>query len=83
MFCGSTSYVHEWLYKGCGYCTDLSGPCTVVDLRRVQGMHAPGGPNSFNFMQFLGKFGKIVCWPPRGLAPPPRGIPGSATAAVW
>ena len=28
----------------------------------------PGGPNSFNFMQFLGKFGKIVCW-----RPPPRG----------
>ena len=27
----------------------------------------PGGPNSFNFMQFLGKFGKIVCWrPPLG-----------------
>ena len=26
-----------------------------------------GGPNSFNFMQFLGKFGKIVCWrPPLG-----------------
>ena len=24
----------------------------------------PGGPNSFNFMQFLGKFGKIVCWCP-------------------
>ena len=23
--------------------------------------HAPGGPNSFNFMHFLGKFGKIVC----------------------
>ena len=23
-----------------------------------------GGPNSFNFMQFLGKFGKIVCWRP-------------------
>ena len=22
----------------------------------------PWGPNSFNFMQFLGKFGKIVCW---------------------
>ena len=22
----------------------------------------PGGPNSFNFMQFLGKFDKIVCW---------------------
>ena len=27
----------------------------------------PGGPNSFNFMQFLGNFGKIVCWrPPLG-----------------
>ena len=25
-----------------------------------------GGPNSFNFMQFLGKFGKIVCWLPPG-----------------
>ena len=24
----------------------------------------PRGPNSFNFMQFLGKFGKIVCWRP-------------------
>ena len=39
-------------------------------------------PNSFNFMQFLGKFGKIVCWRPPSageLAPPPRGNPGSAT----
>ena len=26
----------------------------------------PGGPNSFNFMQFLGKYGKIVCWRPPG-----------------
>ena len=25
-------------------------------------LDAPGGPNSFNFMQFLGKFDKIVCW---------------------
>ena len=24
----------------------------------------PGAPNSFNFMQFLGKFGAIVCWRP-------------------
>ena len=23
----------------------------------------PVGSNSFNFMQFLGKFGKIMCWP--------------------
>ena len=43
----------------------------------------PGGPNSFNFMQFLGKFGKIVCWhPPGELAPPPRGNPRSATDKV-
>ena len=29
-------------------------------------MGPPGGPNSFNFMQFLGKFGKFLC-----LRPPP------------
>ena len=52
----------------------------VADLRGAQGTHPPGGPNSFNFMQFLGNFGKIVCWrPPGELVPPPRGNPGSAT----
>ena len=53
----------------------------VADLRGARGTRAPpGGPNSFNFMQFLGKFGKIVCWrPPGELAPPPWGNPGSAT----
>ena len=40
----------------------------------------PQGPNSFKFMQFMGKFGKIVCSPPpRGLTPPPRGNSGSVT----
>ena len=39
----------------------------------------PGGPNSFHFMQFLGNFGKIVCWrPPWGVGAP-RGNPRSAT----
>ena len=33
----------------------------------------PGGPNSFNFMQFLGKFGKIVCWPPQRAGAPYSG----------
>ena len=29
----------------------------------ARGTHVPpGGPNSFNSMQFLGKFGKIICW---------------------
>ena len=47
----------------------------------VRGTCPPQGRNSFNFMQFLGKFGEIVCWrPPGELAPPSRGNPGSATA---
>ena len=34
----------------------------------------PGGPNSFNFMQFSGKYGKIVCWrPPWGVGAPSSG----------
>ena len=54
----------------------------VADLRGARETRPfPGGPNSFNIMQFLGKFGKILCWrPPRELANPPRGNPGSATA---
>ena len=36
-----------------------------------------GHPNSFNFMQFLGKFGKSDV----GAPPPPRGNPGSAAVA--
>ena len=35
---------------------------TLADLRGREGR--PPGPNSFNFMQFLGKFGKIICWRP-------------------
>ena len=44
----------------------------------------PGGPNSFNFMQFLGNFDEIVCWRPLPgeLAPPPRGNPRSATGNI-
>ena len=36
--------------------------------------------NFLNFMQFLGKSGKFVCWRPypSGLAPPPMGNLGSA-----
>ena len=35
----------------------------MADVKGVRGTRPPG-PNSFNFMQFLGKFGKIVCWRP-------------------
>ena len=39
----------------------------VADLHsKILDARPPGGPNSFNFMQFLGKFGKIVCWHPQG-----------------
>ena len=36
---------------------------------------APRAQNVLNFMQFFGRFGKIVCWcpSPRGLAPPATG----------
>ena len=30
----------------------------------VKFLMRPPDPNSFNFMQFLGKIGKIVCWCP-------------------
>ena len=46
---------------------------TVADLHsKILDARPPGGPNSFKFMQFLGKFGKIVCWRPLGeiLGPP-------------
>ena len=41
----------------------------------------PGGPNSFNFMQFLRKFGKnlMLVPPPGELVPPHRTNPGSDT----
>ena len=41
---------------------------TVADLRGGPEGHTPGGPKSY------------VGAPPRGLAPPPHGNPGSATA---
>ena len=55
---------------------DYSG----VSKGGVRDAWPPWGPNSFNFMQFLANFGKIACWwPPKELASPPQGNPGSAT----
>ena len=44
-----------------GYLASRAGsPLIVVDLRGSP----PSDPNSFNFMQFWEKFGKILCWRP-------------------
>ena len=54
-----------------GKCCDLhvwDTDHSVADLRGTRDARSPRGPNSFNFTQFLGKFGKIVCWRP----PPPE-----------
>ena len=51
----------------------------VADLHsKIFDACSPRGPNSFNIMQFLGKFwqNRILAPLPPGLAPPP----GSATA---
>ena len=62
---------------------------SLADLR-ARGTCAPfhEGPISFNFMQFLGNFGKIVYWwppplPLQELAPKPRGNPASATESYF
>ena len=37
-----------------------------------------GGPNSFNFMQFLGNIGKIICW-----CPPSRRAGAPSSGKSW
>ena len=48
---------------------------SVTDLHsKVLDLHPrPRGPNSFNFMQFLGKFSKIICWATWGVGAPTSG----------
>ena len=64
--------------------------CGVANLKGAQGCVPPSkytpptAQNVLNFMQFFAKFGKIICWrPPRRVAPPPTGNPGSAPAIDW
>ena len=59
----------ETIYPGHGkYIQHYPAPVdshqiTLANLRGVcHWREPPRGPNSFNFMQCLGKFGKIVCW---------------------
>ena len=40
------------------------GNCEKSLVNSGGGSRSSRGPNSFNFMQFLGKFGKIVNWRP-------------------
>ena len=50
----------------------------VADLGRHPQHTPPMAQNFLYFMQFFGKFNKIVCWcPPRGSVSPPTGNPGS------
>ena len=57
-------------------------PLTLADIRGGA-PSSPWGPNSFNFMQFLGKFAKIVYWRlPWRVGAPPHGTPGSATGSL-
>ena len=59
-----------WL---CDFMKTFSGGFRGARVARA----LPGCPNSFNFMQFLGKFGKIVCW-----RPPPWGV-GAPLGKFW
>ena len=47
-------------------------PLNIIFSGKSKGGGARGtrGPNSFNFMQFLGKVGKIVCFLGEILVPP-------------
>ena len=61
-------YIKENLVPMGGARGGLSPTPAVADLHSkiLDARPPPGGPNSFNFMQFLGNFGKIVCWRPPG-----------------
>ena len=59
----------------------LVATLSVADLGGHKGC-PPGHPNSFDFMQFSRKCGKIVCCPPRGVGAP-QGNPGSVAAFYY
>ena len=78
-------YKDQWVAQLCidhPVCADRV-TYAVADLRGgVRDARPPPlRPNSFNFMQFLGEFGKIACSRPPlgGFTPPPWGNPGSVT----
>ena len=50
--------------QGSPYKSQMSIVESSGGSKGVRGMPQPRGPNSVNFTQFLGNFGKIVCWRP-------------------
>ena len=57
--------------------TTVGGANPTIGTRSA--LPPPPGPNSFNFMQFLGKFGKIICLRLHGgFATPPPHPPGKS-----
>ena len=60
---------------------DANGQSQITWQWRIQGGRAPTDQNFLNFMQFFGKSGKLVCWRPQGLAPPPTG--NLVSAPTW
>ena len=75
--------------KSSSFCTDPPPPPQVAGLRGALPARAPTtAQNVLIFMQFLGKFGKIVCWHPllrRILDPPlrPLGIHPQRWPLKW
>ena len=52
-------------YYGYTNTDTFSQTITVADLDcKILDVQPPWGPNSFHFMQLLGKFDKILCWHP-------------------
>ena len=53
-----------------GRCPNVGSATSIISYLVLV---CPGSLNSFNFMQFLGKYGQIVCWCPPGSCTPSSG----------
>ena len=77
--CGDSSANHKQNILSCSVATIYSLPFVRKNMRKKSGtssggskgaMDAPEDTNSFDFMQFLENFGKIVCWRLRRIGDP-------------
>ena len=62
VLCFTQCITHIYFAIKCGHAVEIY--IRAHYQWRIYIGNPPGGPNSFNFMQFLGKFGKIVFWGP-------------------